>query len=460
MKDFMDYLPSWMLVEESKQKHWIDIMNYVGLDYAIDHDLLLDDDDELTDINRKRRALRTHLPRLGGISRIQFASFENTHAAKGKFESANIGWYFIEQAEYANITVYNTLNRRLRRNPSGRCAWFVSNPNGRDWLWQMFSPESLHRRPDHSMHLLSSESADHLPQDFIDSIKSTMSEKDYGQWVQNRFDIATGAIYPEFHPDVHVFKHVEPPDKLPKAIGLDPGLNNPTAAIFAVKFPRNDVVYVYKEYYEADLIVPQHAANLKPHITEEHFLRMVDPTAWNRSQTDGISVLNLYHMHGLTFTPASKDVQAGINRIKEYLVKDPAIKNPLTGEMGCPRLIISDQCPVLIDQMMSYKKETLKTGIGESNEPEKPRKYNDHTVDALRFFFIPFTLPLSEASVDHTPHRHNFGMQIPETEYKVVDKDAAGNAVEFPQNVVLNLEKHVVASDTVIDGHQTHWWPV
>lgn len=78
-------------------------------------------------------------------------------------------------------------------------------------------------------------------------------------------------------------------------------------------------------------------------------------------------------------------VVAGIDMIKDYLKFDQRRTHPFTGKKGSPRLIISDACPNLIEEMRIYQWEQQKTGIGHSQPPQVPRNWRDDTVAALRY---------------------------------------------------------------------------
>lgn len=388
MKDFQGICPPWMIVGQNRQEHWIDLINKTGYEqvYNVGNNRFL-----------KKRRLREKLEAVRGISRVEFISFEGTLQAQSKFRSANIGWYMVEQAEEASLDIYHLLNERLRRDPSGRQAWFISNPRGHDWLWKLFHPDSLTRAQGHEFFHVRTSDNTALPDDYEDALRATYSEEQADRLLEGDFDVSTDAIFPEFNVDLHTIDHIEPLRDWEKAIGLDHGLNNPTAAVFAARLPTGEI-YIYDEYYEKDKLVSDHAQALKPRITSTHLCRMIDPTTRNREPIAGATVMGEYARHGLHFTPSSNDVQAGINRIKEYLKMVDDKEHPFTGQKGSPNMIISKKCQMLIDELIGYEKEPLKTGIGSSNQPEKPRKYNDHAVDAARFMMMGFAKPMSAAS--------------------------------------------------------------
>ena len=416
IKDFYELTPNWMIVEQNRQEHWVDVYNYVGYQYRQRY---------FKDVAAKKMTKSDYLRGLRsvkGTSRVEFISFEGTEAAEKKFRSANIGWYMMEQAEEGNLIIYDRLNERLRRVPSLRQAWFISNPDGRDWLWDMFSPDSEGSRENHEMFGVELTDNSNLPDDFHKSLKDTYTEEDYARLVEGSFDIATGAVFPEFSNDLHVVEHFDPPDFWDKCLSLDHGLNNPTGAIHIAKFPTGEV-YIYQEYYENEKFIAEHAAALKNDITPEHRVFTIDPTCVNREPISGATVIGEYVRAGIPFMPGVRDVMVGINRIKEYMAFDVEHAHPLTKELGSTRFFVSDRCPILIRQLQRYKKETLKTNRGAQNQPEKMHKFFDHLIDPIRWGMLAFTPHRSSRSyVPKTPPRHwEHGFRVTEDNLSNLD---------------------------------------
>jgi len=48
-------------------------------------------------------------------------------------------------------------------------------------------------------------------------------------------------------------------------------------------------------------------------------------------------------------------------------------------------------CKNFIDEILDYQWQRLKTSLGESNEPERPRKKGDHLMDAWRYWMLMFS---------------------------------------------------------------------
>ena len=417
MEDLFEVLPEWVVFQHNKNKHWVDIVNQYGIDHWLKNRK-----------TTKMMRLRTELERIKGLSRIRFRSFESTLHGERKMRSSKIGWFFVDQAEESTEELHKELLRRLRHQPAALRGWYVSNPDGHDWLWRYFAPESNTVKRRHKMFKIqTTDNQANLVENYEDNLRETHTDEEYAQQVLGSFDVATGAIFTEFSPGIHVIKHVEPPDEWVKGIGLDPGLNNPTGIMLCSRLPSGDI-YWYWEWQEKEHLVSQEAEILRNAITPQHRFRVIDHSCVNRSKATGLSLLDEYNRHGLTFMPSDKDVTAGLNRMKEYMKFDPEKENPFTGKKGSPRWFVSDRCPLFIEQLLSYRKSELASGRGKKNVPEKPHKYKDHLIDASRYVMVKMTHPLTVASASNPDENVGmYGSLRPEVKENYMDEEGQIN---------------------------------
>lgn len=387
LPDLYQVLPDWVIFQHNQNKHWIDIVNFWGIDHWLKYRK-----------ETKHALMRQELERMGGLSRIRFRSFESTFHGERKLRGTGIGWFFVDQAEESVEGLHKELLRRNRHQPSSNRGWYVSNPDGHDWLWQAFAPESGMAKARHKMFAIQTKDNErNLPPNYEENLRETHTDDEYEQMVMGNFDIATGAIFTEFSPGIHVIPHVEPPDEWVKGVGLDPGLNNPTGIMLCARLPSGDI-YWYHEWQQKEHLVSQEARVLHDMLGTQHKFRVIDHSCVNRNKATGLSLLDEYNRHGLTFMPSDKDVVAGLNRMKEYMAFDPEKINPFTSQKGSPRWFVSDRCILFIEQLLAYRKEELATQRGRKNVPEKPHKYNDHLIDAARYVMVKMTHPLSVSS--------------------------------------------------------------
>lgn len=390
--DLMDVCPRWMIIGWNKTDKQLELLNQYGYKF------LKEGGQDL-----KKGEQYEWLQEIGGISTIIFTSFEGTVEALEKWASSNLGWYFIDQAEQADDSIYVKLNERMRRMPSARQAWFIANfhreiPQKSGWLWRFFSEESPEHRQNHSYvdDMPTDANKKNLPPDYKATLKQTMHPDDYARLVSGEKDKMkmSLSVFPEFSAEIHEIDHRDPPTHWYRGIGLDPGLSNPTGIIEAAFSPNGDV-YVYNEYEEKNHSVADECTLLKNWITPQHVFFFMDQNDGRKRSKITMTTLQAeYIALGIPFHLAPNEVWAGVQRIKEYFKFDPKRVHPFTGKMGAPRLLISRRCVKFKRAIQLYRFDEAKTHIGFQNPPEKFRKYGDHLVDAFRFLLTGATLPV------------------------------------------------------------------
>lgn len=127
--------------------------------------------------------------------------------------------------------------------------------------------------------------------------------------------LGAGAIYPYLEEDVAV-EPFEIPYWWPKAYGLDVGWNR-TAAVWAAQDPSTNQIYLYSEHYQGELHPSVHASSIKAR--GDWIPGVIDPKASNRSQADGVKLMDLYLNEGLDLMPADNSVESGIYTVGQKL---------------------------------------------------------------------------------------------------------------------------------------------
>jgi phage terminase large subunit-like protein len=191
-----------------------------------------------------------------------------------------------------------------------------------------------------------------------------------------KFAASSGLVYPEFDERVHVVERFDVPKDWQDNISIDPGLNNPLAALwFAVDY--DDNVYVVNEHFEAGKDIDYHADEIKRACTKLNWLTdgkgriraLIDSAAKQRTLASTKSVCELFYERDILVNPdVEKDLFAGIARVKSYL-------NP---KNGLPNLFVFADCVNLIRELKGYF-----WGSGDT-----PKKVDDHCLDALRYYLM------------------------------------------------------------------------
>lgn len=341
--------------------------------------------------------------RNGGTSNILFRALEEPD----KLRSLNLNGFYLDESNQMTENAFWLLTTRLR-GKYVRKGIMTTNSDGRSWGWRLFVQKSFTddesaKKMFYSIKAPSTENT-HLPDDYISSMLLTYSEARRRREVEADEDLFEGAVYPDFRIDKNVIDSFEIPDSWHKVVGMDHGLKNPAAAIFAAVDPDSNV-YIFDEFYKSGWLIEEickgHRETKEPGInTKLKNARYpniyIDPsTKAVRGQT-GVSEFSTYVEHlpeKCALLTANNEVGAGLDRVSK-LFKDHAVTKK-------PSLFIFRNCKNLINELLEYRWETQSSSmIGRRNDKEAPRKYNDHAVDALRYLIMSRPDPTDK---DKTP---------------------------------------------------------
>lgn len=316
---------------------------------------------------------------------------------------------YLDQIEEFTENMFFHIFGRLR--PVGRNTkiqlWFTFNPNGHDWLYRVFKKnqdlrDAGKRGADFKMKIIETTTYDnkYLPQEFLDGLTVMKREQPtlYRRLVMGSWEAAAGLVYEEFGNG-----HVYDPDLLEIPLGgtrlrgTDYGGTNQNFTVWV--YVDNDFNhFVYREHVKAGSTVMQNSSDIiklgqvfDPGIgiwkEEEYYGSFLDPSAFSLTREhDGerCSIAKEFADYGLEYQPGTRDKQGGIAHLRNLIHVDDNHINPFTGKKCSPRLFISKDCPVLIEQLRNLKYEQIPDRqIGNRNLSEKVHKHDDHGPDSL-----------------------------------------------------------------------------
>jgi hypothetical protein len=207
-----------------------------------------------------------------------------------------------------------------------------------------------------------------------------------------------GRVFKEFAKETHVIPYVLPPRDWEWYCSFDHGYNNPTAILWHAVSPENNVI-TFSEHYQSEMTVKEHAAVF--HSRNAAFGRVPDivcgdPAMHQRSGISGTSIVQEYAEHGVYIATEGipRDVQAGVNRMTQYLRLNPDNKAHWN---------ITENCNALINELLRLRWQTWATRKGEfeNNKKEKIHKKDDHAADSSRYFFTMLPDLTPEEIADH-----------------------------------------------------------
>lgn len=269
---------------------------------------------------------------------------------------------------YNNWAVWNEV---LRPALSDKKGWvlFIGTPKGKDSFFELFLRGQNKDNGWESWQFKTTDNPYIDPKEIEDARKNTPARY-FRQEYEASFEDFTGLIYPEFNEKNHVIKPYYVPIIYKRIGSIDTAVTGTTGVLKAALDEDANLI-VYSEYYEKNKRVSEVSQAIK----EDNVKWIIDPES-RRKQVRGEDLYSLfdeYKDNGIQADDAQKDVNAGINRVGEYLKQH--------------RIKIFSSCTNLIYELERYHwaevKETSKGDI-----KAEPFKSKNHLVDCLRYLIM------------------------------------------------------------------------
>lgn len=333
-------------------------------------------------------------------STIEFMSYDQD---LDKFAGTSRHWVHFDEEPPKTIFVENM----ARLIDTDGDYWITMTPvEGMTWIYDdLYEGHIGNADSDIEIIEINTLENPYLKQSAIESFLSSVDEDETTARVGGKFVSVGGRIYKNFDPTPGVAQVLSEPFDEPRVafknwlwiMGLDHGLNNPTAVLWMAVDP-NGFCVVFDEHYKKEWTVDQHAAEIHKKIKlhgRMPDLLVADPSIVNRNGITNTSVQQEYQKYGLSFTEGNNDVKAGLIRVKRYLNtakyvgrRSKVVFGENTDEFH--RLRITPNCPNLIWEMKKYRWKTFanKKVAYENNAYDTPQKKDDHACDALRYIIM------------------------------------------------------------------------
>lgn len=318
-----------------------------------------------------------------------------------KAKSLTLGWFGIDEPSELDFEVYKQLRAQLtwqlpnqKRPPY--MALLASNPEP-GWVKDRFIESRLEGCE--FIPALPRQNP-HLPPGWENDLRGTYDQEWIEKYLDGSWEVTEGSVFPELDERVHV---IEPlPYSFTQGLALVGALDHATTGITAFIVAGIDVdgnIFVLHEHYEADKLVSWHSREIKalmelyaPTLPPESIRQgmkqqkfrylLIDPSTQARTQQGNNqlqSVADVYRECGLPVVPAWNALEAGLQRMKEYLHVNPLHLHPMTGTPGSPRMyIVRKNCRNLWKEMRDLKKEVMASG-------QIRFTGKDHACDCVRY---------------------------------------------------------------------------
>lgn len=309
----------------------------------------------------------------------------------GKLLSDEFTHVYIDEAYEIDEDIMGILPTRVRLSrPGMKYSYSIkicSNP-APGWIYEWFIGTPIPNSK--FIQALFTDNLRNLPQEYASSF-DRMTEAQRRRFKDGDHNAFDGQVWPGGVGDKHLIDPIEVaslrPEEWKFIQSVDPGLNDPTAALWCVYNYENDLLIVLQEYELEETDVSDHATRFK--IIESqipfqyHVTRIIDPAAGQRSlaSTDMASnVLRLFKRHGLYYKRAANSIQIKTISMNERLANSPLRCHPLTGKPGCPGILF-------VEEATKKTRKAISGMMWEETRGEKPKwkNRNKHLVDCATY---------------------------------------------------------------------------
>ncbi len=300
-------------------------------------------------VNESRLEITLHTVK-GGESTIKLQGWESIETLRGQ------KFHFIVVDEIASMRNWfenwQEVIRPTLTDYKGE-ALFISTPKGFNHFYDIYRLE--HTDTDYKSFHFSSYDNPHIPFEELEKAKKELTEDRFAQEYMADFRKTEGLVYKEFNRERHIFTS-EVYQTVDVMAGIDWGYTNP-AASHKVEKDSDRHYWISHEFYKPG----KTTAEIIEHVRTLGATKVYpDPAEPDRNEEA--------RRAGLNVREVSKDVEAGINCVRELLKQG--------------RLHIHSGCINLINEFETYSYPEKKP---DKNEYENPIKEHDHALDEIRY---------------------------------------------------------------------------
>jgi PBSX family phage terminase large subunit len=214
----------------------------------------------------------------------------------------------------------------------------------------------------------------YFPRDELDRLRNTLDPRTYKAMFEIDWNIpATNRVFDTFD-EFNIGTNTYNKD-LPVYVSMDFGWNDPTAVLFIQHDPRTDKVYVIDEIVRTKTLLSDIVKLMrqKPYPIAAYYCDSAGNQT--REQTARSNVRIMREDFGINFKWRSTPIVTGITLMRTY------IKNA----KGEQKLIIDQNCKHLLEELTNYKYIERNQTVTDT-----PEDKNNHSVDALRYWFVNY----------------------------------------------------------------------
>jgi len=307
-------------------------------------------------------------------SKIEVKSADHPDGLVGE----GLDYVIVSEAAKQKPSVWDKFLRPALADKAPRSwAAFPSTPEGHNWYYELYQRGQVNS-PTYSAQYESWNFPSWMnhyvyPMGERDPeiLDQKRSEDDPWFWQEIGADFRSfvGKIYNEWDDQIHIVRDYEYNPEWDNFMFFDFGFENPFVALDVQISPSEDI-YIWREYYESGKPIHVHARELANRQNPEGYNIRVG--YGDAADPGAIETLNMMLCQTFGDPDAKKDVTRGIQEVKKFL-KD---------KTGTPHLFVNNACQNTIWEFQNYR---FKQTTREENKPDAPKKWADHSLDAIRY---------------------------------------------------------------------------
>lgn len=306
------------------------------------------------DINKSER-----LVTMPGGGTVQVKSAHNPDALRGE----GLDKLVLDECAFMPEAAWVESLRPTLSDRQGR-AVMISTPRGRDWFYKLWERGNDPAQGEWASWQLPTSDNPYIAPEEIDAARLGLPDSTFRQEYLAEFMAFEGLIYNEFSQDKHVFQFDGDLRRFARIVGgVDWGYANP-GVLLVIGQDSDGRLWLLREEYRRQRRVAEWA-QLAKQLQDTYNVEVwyCDP-----SEPDYIDE---FEAAGCWGEGADNEVLPGIQAVKNRLV--------IQGD-GKPRLLISHEARNIIAEFESYQWLEHRDGLR-----DKPKKTDDHALDALRY---------------------------------------------------------------------------
>lgn len=389
-KEYFKDHPAWEFVKDlpipaPPNNIWI-----VGLDYGVLRDVLW---------YEKLRHGKNHPPFLPDdksvINKISDGDFQvffangslitgkSADAGREKFQGASVDLVWID--EECESAIFDECYQRtvdcagkllLTLTPLTDINSGVRTP----WVFDLYE-EFLGGDRDLQFCQLSTLNSPFVPEDEKERLIAKWSgDPEEGARLYGKFVRRSGLVYPQWDRSKHVCRPFSIPNHWQRIVSIDPAATGTTAGLW-IAVDDSGNYFAFREYYERDLIVSEHAKSIKIRCGGEPVdIWILDPK-WGsqRNAETHKTGAQLWREAGIPIRLPDVGEDYGLNVSREY------INATIQPNSRHPKFYVFEGLPNFEHEITHYTWDSFSKGEQKGLSKEKPRKRNDHLLNAMQY---------------------------------------------------------------------------